>query len=102
MLSLHDQAWNLWQNSLPQHRGPATATDDQLARAKALIDEDATAILFADAMDIHTRWDDLMEEIAESNGCPSYDTTAPLTLIAYHPFEHRFAIVAAPEPPETH
>lgn len=99
MLSLHDQSWNLWQNSAPNHRGPAAVTEDQIARAKALIEEDATAILFADAEEIHQRWHDLMDEISLANGCDPADSVN-LTLIAYDPFTHRFAIVAVPEPPE--
>lgn len=93
--TLHDQAAAFWENSKAHHIRPATITEDQLAALRALIEEDSTAITHADALEIHDRWDALLDEIATDNGhlIPALDGIT----IAFCPFTSAAALVQIPE-----
>ena len=93
--SLHDQAWNLWRNSEPYHIRPADVLPGHIERAKAIIEEDSTAIMHEDAADIAEKWDDLIMEIGEHNGFDILSTP----IIAFNPFEDRFMLVNTPPLP---
>ncbi len=93
MPSLHDQAWNGWQNSRSQQPKDAKATPEHIAAAKAIITEDSTAITEPDAADIAAKWDSLLMEVAEYNGHGLFD----MAIVLFNPFEDRFSIVTLPE-----
>lgn len=91
--SLHDQAWNGWRNSQPFHINDAHTTPEQVATAKALIEEDSTAITEEDAADIAAKWDDLLREVLDENGHGMFDPVIAM----FNPFEDRFTLVRVPE-----
>ncbi len=93
MPSLHDQAWNGWRNSQPLHLKDADATPEHIATAKALINEDSTAIMEDAAADIAAKWDELLNEVCEYNGHGVFD----LIIAMFNPFEDRFTLVRVPE-----
>lgn len=91
--SLHQQAWNGWRNSQPYHIKDADTTPEQVATAKALIEEDSTAIMAQDASDIAQKWDDLLREVCDENGYGVFDPVIAM----FNPFEDRFTLVRVPE-----
>lgn len=94
--SLHDQAWNGWRNSQPNHFKDADATPEHIDTAKALIEEDSTCIMADDAADIASRWDTLFMEVCGYNGYGVFDPV----MAVFNPFEARFTLVRILDFPE--